>query len=176
MKNLALSLLFLSACFFTISAQEIKNGNFEDWKGAMPAGWACGYKTPNFIEKSKDAHSGKTSMRVVFTPQKKNDNRRFHGPDVDLNAGKYTVSLFLKGEGEIRYVTLTEKSGKPGSAPSETNIVGTPKIGAANNADWKQYDLQFTIPADGTYQLHIGINSGSEDTPFLLDDISIKKG
>lgn len=176
MKKIALIMFAVSICTWAVNAQELKNGSFEDWTNSKnaPSDWSLAYKG-SFIKKSNDARTGKNSVRMVLNPTKPNDNKRFKSGNLSLSKGSYTVTLFLKGEGEIRYISFTESEGKPGSKQSKTNRIGTPNIGSVDNKDWKQYDLKFDIPADGEYSLNIAFNRGSEEAPFLLDDVSIKK-
>lgn len=172
-------LLFSTLFIGALSAQHVQNGDFENWSTSsdFPAYWSApSYPTGSaFLVKSEDAHSGNNSLQMIFTPEKKGENRRFFSSAMEMKQGSYTVSLFLKGKGVLRFITLTKEKAKPSSNPSEVNIMGLPKIGSVKNKDWKQHDMKFEIPSDGMYNLHICFNSGSAEAPLLLDDITIKR-
>jgi hypothetical protein len=178
MKKRLLVLLFISAWIISSNAQSlIVNGNFEAWqaKSRFPAEWD-GSKRKSVFKKSADAHSGKNALQIIFTPQKKNENVRINtAAPLSLEKGEYTASIFLKGTGDVRYFCLTQKDAVTGSKPSKGNLTGTPKIGAVNTGKWKEYKLAFTVHEANEYIVYISFNSGSEETPFLVDDISLKK-
>jgi len=155
----------------------LENGGMEDWgkKNSSLQKWHIPPQARDFFKQSTDAHSGNYSLQVTFEPEKKYDNRRINTSAIELAAGKYEVSLFVKGTGEFRYITLTKNRQTPGSKDNDFNVVGVPSIGKVAATEWKEYTLSFNIVDKGMYNLHIGVNYGAPDTPMLIDDIKIVK-
>lgn len=178
MKNLFLIFTFICASVLSANAQNLlPNGDFEIWgkKSKLPASWS-GSNRKNIFSKSAEAHSGSNALQIKFTPEKKNANVRIQSENaISLKAGKYECSFFVKGEGEVRYFSLTQKDAKSGSKASDTNILGSPKIKKINASGWQEYKLTFDIPADDQYILYVGFNSASDSNPILLDDFSLVK-
>ncbi len=180
MKKKLLAFIPVIIFVFGLQAQEIQNGSFEKWdeKSGLPVGWTSVFKDiKDFVSSSKDAKSGGSSVKIVFQPQKKSDNRRFSSKNIVLSPGKYTVTLYVKGEGDIRYVAFGKPKEKTGSIQTDVNRIGTPKIGIVYSNVWRECNMSFDIVDEGDYNLHICFNSGGgENAPALLiDDISIKK-
>lgn len=178
-KRISIVFLLLVGVYI-LKAQELANGSFEKWdsKTQMPQNWGSLFKDKaDIFAQSKDSKSGKASLQIKFAPQKVNDNRRFHSDRIILPPGKYTSTFFLKGEGDIRYVTLTKYKEKTGSKTTEVNRVGTPAVGSVNTDSWKKYTLTFDVLEETDYQFIFCFNAaGGEKAPSLLvDEITLKK-
>jgi len=178
MKKYLLALLTIIpfSCMFA-QTPLLENGDMEDWgkKNNSLQKWNIPPHARDFFKQSTNAHSGKYSLQVIFEPEKKYDNRRINTSAIELAPGKYEVSLFIKGTGEFRYITLTKNKQTPGSKDNEFNVVGVPSIGKIANTAWEEYKLSFNIEEKDIYNLHIGVNYGAPDDPILIDDIKIVK-
>lgn len=177
MKNFILLIFFFLSVSVIGQNIEVKNGSFEKWKNEndLPASWIRLFKGEGVISKWTDAQSGENSMRIIFTPENDGQNKKFSSSDISLKKGNYTVTCFFKGEGEVRFISLTQKGETAARRSSAKNAVGTPQIGKIKVDKWTQYDLAFVVEEDENYRLTFAINSGSEKVPFLLDNITIKK-
>src|SRR5690606_12449872 len=121
---------------------------------------------------STDAHSGKYAIQANFTPQKEFDNRRFYSMPFNLEIGMHQVKLYLKGSGDIRFISIHKKETNAAGRNSSANIVGAPALGKVDNKDWKEYTLDYDITEADSYQLTICINEAEK---LLIDDIVIDK-
>ncbi len=179
MKKFLLLMLISFIAYTAVQAQKnlIVNSDFEKWESGsiLPDAWASTSTLKSLFKKSSDAHSGKNALRLTFTPKKEGDNRRFYSSELELEEGTYISTIYLKGLGDIRFTCLTKIDAKPGSNTNAGSRSGAPKIGAVDLKEWTQYKQTYKVAESGTYMLHIGINSGSEEIPFLIDDISLVK-
>lgn len=155
---------------------ELRNGGMEEWKNnaAMPVRWGAYYNDieAGLYSQSKDAHSGKYALQIDFEPQREHDNRRFFSFPVKLEEGKYSLTLYMKGRGEVRFVSFTKKDEAASSHTNDVNVVGTPKIEVINNKKWEEYTLDFDIKETDIYQLFICLNAADK---LLIDDITLTK-
>ena len=177
MKKKLLAMLFaISAVGVFAQNVELRNGGMEEWKnnGAMPARWGAYYNDieAGLYSQSKDAHSGKYALRIDFEPKREHDNRRFFSFPLDLEAGKYSLTLYMKGKGEMRFVSFTKKDENASSRTNDVNVAGTPKIETIDNKKWEAYTLNFDIKEADTYQLFICINAADK---LLIDDVTLTK-
>lgn len=176
MKKIFITLAF--ACTLpslAMSQNLVKNGDFETWnsKTKFPQSWN-GSERKGVFRKSHDAQSGKNALQIKFTPPKKNSNIPFRMEEyMKLAVGEYEGTFYFKGEGEVRFIALTRKGTNPGSKPLPGNIIGKPTINKVNNKKWTAYKVAFYIPEADEYALCLCFNSGSAETPFLLDNISL---
>jgi hypothetical protein len=176
MKKTVLSmLLMIPVAGIFAQNTEIKNGDMEIWKAGkvIPAHWGAYYNDidAGIYSQSKDAHSGKCAIQMDFEPKRENDNRRFFSFPFNLEAGVHAVTLYLKGKGEIRFISLTRKGEDSGSRNNENNIVGIPAISDVNNSDWKPYTVTYDVKDAGAYQLFFCVNAAEK---LLIDDVTIK--
>lgn len=174
-KTLLLGLFaFATIGLFAQNTDLLRNGSFEEWKKGIPVRWGIYYSDQNsdIFSESKDARTGSYAIQVDFEPKKEHDNRRFFSHPIELEAGKYSVTLYLKGEGEIRYVSLTKKGEVAGSRNNDVNIVGAPKITGNDRGSWTPYTLTFDVKDSDSYQLFICVNQAKG---LLIDDVSLTK-
>ncbi len=154
----------------------IANGDMEIWTAGkpFPKQWGTFYniEKEGVFSQSADAHSGKLAIQANFVPQKEFDNRRFYTAAFNLEAGKHQVKLFLKGNGDIRFIALHKKDTNAAGKNSSTNIAGTPAIGKLDNKGWKEYTLDFDIIDADSYQLTICFNEADK---LLIDDVEVVK-
>ena len=158
------------------TAPIIQNGDMEIWLSGkpLPKQWGTFHTIirEGIFEQSADAHSGKYAIQANFTPQKEFDNRRFYTIPFNLEAGKHQLKLYMKGKGDIRFISMHKKETNAAGKNSDTNIVGTPALGKIDNADWKEYTLDYDVTEADSYQLTICINAADK---LLIDDVTIDK-
>ncbi len=178
MKLYLLTLLtFLGISILEANAQnsDIKNGDMEKWQvgSDLPIYWGAYYSyiEDGVFSQSNDSHSGKYAIRVDFIPQKQ-ENRRFFSYPMNLQNGRYSINLYLKGKGDIRFVSLTKRYKEATSKDDEINVVGKPQISNFDSKTWMKFQLDFNISKPDNYQLYICVNSAEQ---LLIDDITLSK-
>lgn len=78
----------------------ISNGGFELWTDNQPNDWKSTTTASNAqLSQSTDAHSGSYSVAVGFAEK---SNKRLASKEYTLKPGTYTISLFVKGAGQVR--------------------------------------------------------------------------
>jgi len=180
LKKEFLTLAILIMVSSAMNAQSLPvNGDFEKWGSTkVPSSWRDDFKDQDSLfSKSTDAFSGIYALKMIFVPQKPNDNRRITSKPMNLEVGKYSFSCYLKGEGQVRYVAFTKGKEKTGSKNTEFNRIGIPAIGNVVTNEWKKYTLTIEIQLAGEYHLNFGINAagGSKAPALLMDNVSISK-
>lgn len=177
MKKFLLSLTCLAFVLVLNAQNLLPNGDFENWekKSRVPKGWITTKKVSVF-SKSSDAYSGKNSWQIKYVPEEKNKHVRFtFDGNITLTAGTYDLKFYAKGIASIRFINLTKAGEKIGSQASDVNFLGTPLLKKIQSQDWKEYKTAFAIPADGEYVFNLAINSTSEESPLLLDALTLTK-
>ena len=77
----------------------ISNGGFELWTDNQPNDWKSTTTASNAqLSQSTDAHSGSYSVAVGFVAS---SNKRLASKEYTLKPGTYTISLFVKGAGQV---------------------------------------------------------------------------
>ena len=181
-KMLALALCACVVSFTGLQAQNLlKNASFEKWESdkSHPDQWrgSVGKEAPVY-QVSSDAQEGAQSIRITYKQEKPSDNCQLllRNP-LTLTAGEYDFEAFFKGKGEVRYINLIlQVEGKSSKKP-EDNIraYADRKPVKIDEAAWKSRKATFTVPADGKYYFKMAFNNGSEETPFLMDNLTLKK-
>ncbi len=172
MKKFLLSLLAVCGAL-TMSAQTnlLENGGFEAWDGSTPVNWKSTTTASNAtLSQSTDAHAGSYSVCVANTTS----NKRLAYKELNLKAGDYTFSFWVKAEGDVA------ASARPGYAPwdAANNKMGSYVYGDYTNniSGWQQITYTFTLTE--TTQLNLVVmNPKSTDTNtygnLLVDDASL---
>ena len=181
-KMFLLALCVCAASFTGAQAQNLlKNASFEKWESGKnhPDQWRGSFhaELPTYLV-SSDAQEGAQSIRITYKQEKPNNNCQLQlRSALTLTAGEYEYEAFFKGRGEVRYINLILQVEGKTSTKSEDNIraYADRKPIKIDEAAWKSYKATFTVPADGKYYFKMAFNDGSEETPFLMDNLSLKK-
>lgn len=155
---------------------ELKNGSFEEWKSgsAMPTHWGAYYNDieAGIYSQSKDTYNGTCALRIDFEPKKENDNRRFFSFPTKLESGKYSLTLHMKGKGDIRFISFTKKDENAGKRTNNVNVASISEIKTIDSPKWETHTLDFDIKETDSYQLFICFNAADK---LLIDHIALSK-
>ncbi|MBQ2787486.1 MAG: carbohydrate binding domain-containing protein [Bacteroidaceae bacterium] len=176
MKKILLSLMCLIGIIATANAQTenlISNSDFEEWADGKPTDWATLATSTATIEQNADAHSGSSSVAVMGDKK----NTRFASKSYTLAAGTYTMSAYVKQNGEdaghyrLGYVKL--ENGKVVNSQKDY-IYGD--AAAAAPAEWTNTTFKFTLEQETELALIIMNNKNGNGASFLIDDFTLAKG
>lgn len=173
MKKLLLSILCLLGIALAGNAQTenlLSNSSFEEWSDSKPTDWATLATSNATIEQSTDAHSGTYSVVVKGASS---SNKRFASKSYTLAAGTYTMSAFVKANGEeagyyrLGYVKLDNGTAvSNGYTYSEAAATAAP-------TDWTEVTNEFTLDAETELAILVMNNKLSEGASFLIDDFTL---
>lgn len=173
MKKILLSMLCLLSIVATANAQAqnlISNGDFEQWVDGKPTDWATLATSNATIEQSSDAQSGSSSVAVMGA----SSNKRIATKSYTLSAGTYTMSAYVKMNGEdaghyrLGYVTIND-----GTAG---NYVYSGDAATAAPAEWTKVNYEFTLDASTELALIVMNNKNGNGASFLLDNVTLTAG
>lgn len=150
--------------------ENFTNGDFETWADGLPTGWqsTTTASTKNALSQSTDAHGGQYSVCLAGDA---GANKRMAYKELDLDAGTYTFSFYVKPEadgGSVRpgYVPVTD--GKVGSYMYGDYADGLP------SGQWTLVTHTFTLDAKTTVNLVV-MNPKKPGKNVLIDDFTIVK-
>lgn len=146
------------------------NGGFETWANGVCEGWKSTTSASNAkVSQSTDAHSGSYSICVAGDEK---SNKRLGSKEYTLKAGTYTVSMYVKGEGQVRLGYAVVEDGKiaGGDSYHYNNYTAT----TAN--DWTLITYEFTLEAETTVNFVVmnpKTTSYAKASDKLVDDFSL---
>lgn len=192
MKKILLLFIIMALPIVVLVSQVnlVPNPNMEDWSSGSkaPVGYSVvgTHTDPDLgFYLSSDAKSGSHALNVKYSGT---GSYRFNTPQIpNLKAGVYTIKIWVKGKGVLRWITLTKqtsdgKAGTPSNSFSDGNYGISPMGGSTVSSiqdltDWTEFTGSFTINEgyEGDYNLHVSVNNTREEEgkPFLFDDISL---
>lgn len=148
----------------------LMNGGFETWADGVCEGWKSTTSASNAkVSQSTDAHSGTYSICVAGDEK---SNKRLGSKEYTLKAGTYTVSMYVKGEGQVRLGYAVVEDGKiaGGDSYHYNNYTAT----TAN--DWTLVTYEFTLEAETTVNFVVmnpKTTSYAKTSDKLVDDFSL---
>lgn len=148
----------------------LTNGGFETWADGVCEGWKSTTSAGNAkVSQSTDAHSGTYSICVAGDEK---SNKRLGSKEYTLKAGTYTVSMYVKGEGQVRLGYAVVEDGKiaGGDSYHYNNYTAT----TAN--DWTLITYEFTLEAETTVNFVVmnpKTTSYAKTSDKLVDDFSL---
>ena len=153
------------------SLQDFANGDFETWIDGIPTGWqsTTTASTKGALSQSSDAHSGNYSVQLAGDSSGKS-NKRLAYKELDLEAGQYTISFYVKSVeagGSVTQGYVPVSDGKVGSYVYGDYTDNLP-------AEWTQITSSFELVEAKTVNLLI-MNSKKGGKDLLIDDFSITK-
>lgn len=146
------------------------NGGFETWADGVCEGWKSTTSASNAkVSQSTDAHSGTYSICVAGDEK---SNKRLGSKEYTLKAGTYTLSMYVKGEGQVRlgYAVVGE-DGKIAGGDSY-NYSGY----ITTDANWKLVTYEFTLDKETTVNFVVmnpKTSSYAKASDKLIDDFSL---
>ena len=151
----------------SITGNILSNPGFENWTDGKPDDWATHSTSNAAIEQSNDAHSGSYSVVVNGTTS----NKRFASKAYKLAAGSYTMTAYVKANGEdagfyrLGYATIVDGAAK--------DYIYTAAAATAAPAEWTKATFDFTLTAETELVLIVMNNKSGNGASFLVDDITL---
>lgn len=103
MKNLYYSIIFTCCFFYHLNAQNIPNGNFENWTGTRPTSWettnglmSAPFNNPQTIFQSTDAYSGTYACEI--------QTKKMRSKPAGVFIPDYAGSMFVGRQISIRSI------------------------------------------------------------------------
>ena len=156
----------------TAAAQDnlVKNGDFENWDGGVPAQWqksAKGSPSNATVKEAAEGRSGK-ALEVEHKGKGKNaQNSRYHCDALQLKAGNYTLSFYAKAVSKGVVSGGWHETGASGvkgfNYGSELEV---------DNNEWKQFTFQFTLDKDASIDVFV-VNKKKSEGAVLFDDVTL---
>lgn len=146
------------------------NGGFETWADGVCEGWKSTTSASSAkLTQSTDAHSGSYSVCVACDEK---SNKRLGSKEYTLKAGTYTLSMYVKGEGQVKlgYAVVGE-DGKIAGGDSY-NYSGY----ITTDANWKLVTYEFTLDKETTVNFVVmnpKTSSYAKASDKLIDDFSL---
>lgn len=149
----------------------IANSGFETWTNNLPEGWKSTTTASSAeLAQSTDAHTGSYSLLVKCN---ESQNKRLGSKEYTLKAGSYKMSLFVKGEGQVRpgYTLI----GEDGKIPSQNGYMYGDYTATTAN-EWTEVTYSFKLDAQ-TKVNFVMMNPKSSDhakaSDKLVDDFTV---
>lgn len=163
--------LLILGVSMTLGAQNLlTNGSFEDWTDGKPDGW-FGDKT-NFaasrVLESSDAQDGDKSLNLI---REDSNHQRFTSQPINLEANtSYTLTYFVKGEGEVRNAFFN------GNPDSTGNGYSTYSPYNSATSEWTELTYIFETGEDVTgVEIIFSVRNTSAEG-ILIDNVFLTAG
>lgn len=156
----------------TAAAQDnlVKNGDFENWDGGVPAQWqksAKGSPSNATVKEAAEGRSGK-ALEVEHKGKGKNaQNSRYHCDALQLKAGNYTLSFYAKAVSK----GVVSGGWHPTGATEPKDYKYGQELEVDNN-EWKQFTLQFTLDQDASIDVFV-VNKKKSEGAVFFDDVTL---
>lgn len=155
----------------TAAAQDnlVKNGDFENWDGGVPAQWQKSSKdSPSnaTVKEAAEGRSGK-ALEVDKGEGKKAQNSRYHCDALQLKAGNYTLSFYAKAASK----GVVSGGWHPTGATGVKGYNYGQELEVDNN-EWKQFTLQFTLDQDASIDVFV-VNKKKSEGAVFFDDVTL---
>lgn len=156
----------------TAAAQDnlVKNGDFENWDGGVPAQWqksAKGSPSNATVKEAAEGRSGKALEVEHKGEGKKAQNSRYHCDALQLKAGNYTLSFYAKAASK----GVVSGGWHPTGATEPKDYKYGQELEVDNN-EWKQFTLQFTLDQDASIDVFV-VNKKKSEGAVFFDDVTL---
>lgn len=148
----------------------IVNGGFESWSDGTCDGWKSTTSASNAtVSQSTTAHSGQYAIMVAGN---ESSNKRLGSKEYKLNPGTYTISMYVKGAGQVKLgYAVVGDDGKiaNGDSYNYSNYVTT-------TDEWTLVTYEFTLEAATTVNFVVMNPKTSKyatTSDKLVDDFSV---
>lgn len=146
------------------------NGGFETWADGVCEGWKSTTSASSAkLTQSTDTHSGSYSVCVACDEK---SNKRLGSKEYTLKAGTYTLSMYIKGEGQVKFgYAVVEKDGKiaGGDSYHYSGFITT-------DSNWKLATYEFTLDTETTVNFVVmnpKTSQYAKASDKLIDDFSL---
>ena len=156
----------------TAAAQDnlVKNGDFENWDGGVPAQWQKSSKDSPSNATVKEAAEGRSGKALEVEHKgegKKAQNSRYHCDALQLKAGNYTLSFYAKAASK----GVVSGGWHPTGATGVKGYNYGQELEVDNN-EWKQFTLQFTLDQDASIDVFV-VNKKKSEGAVFFDDVTL---
>ena len=156
----------------TAAAQDnlVKNGDFENWDGGVPAQWqksSKGSPSNATVKEAAEGRSGKALEVEHKGEGKKAQNSRYHCDALQLKAGNYTLSFYAKAVSK----GVVSGGWHPTGATEPKDYKYGQELEVDNN-EWKQFTLQFTLDQDASIDVFV-VNKKKSEGAVFFDDVTL---
>ena len=156
----------------TAAAQDnlVKNGDFENWDGGVPAQWqksSKGSPSNATVKEAAEGRSGKALEVEHKGEGKKGQNSRYHCDALQLKAGNYTLSFYAKAASK----GVVSGGWHPTGATEPKDYKYGQELEVDNN-EWKQFTLQFTLDQDASIDVFV-VNKKKSEGAVFFDDVTL---
>ena len=156
----------------TAAAQDnlVKNGDFENWDGGVPAQWQKSAKDSPSNATVKEAAEGRSGKALEVEHKgegKKAQNSRYHCDALQLKAGNYTLSFYAKAASK----GVVSGGWHPTGASGVKGYNYGQELEVDNN-EWKQFTLQFTLDQDASIDVFV-VNKKKSEGAVFFDDVTL---
>ena len=156
----------------TAAAQDnlVKNGDFENWDGGVPAQWqksSKGSPSNATVKEAAEGRSGKALEVEHKGEGKKAQNSRYHCDALQLKAGNYTLSFYAKAASK----GVVSGGWHPTGATEPKDYKYGQELEVDNN-EWKQFTLQFTLDQDASIDVFV-VNKKKSEGAVFFDDVTL---
>ena len=156
----------------TAAAQDnlVKNGDFENWDGGVPAQWqksSKGSPSNATVKEAAEGRSGKALEVEHKGEGKKAQNSRYHCDALQLKAGNYTLSFYAKAASK----GVVSGGWHPTGATGVKGYNYGQDLEVDNN-EWKQFTLQFTLDQDASIDVFV-VNKKKSEGAVFFDDVTL---
>lgn len=156
----------------TAAAQDnlVKNGDFENWDGGVPAQWqksSKGSPSNATVKEAAEGRSGKALEVEHKGEGKKAQNSRYHCDALQLKAGNYTLSFYAKAASK----GVVSGGWHPTGATGVKGYNYGQELEVDNN-EWKQFTLQFTLDQDASIDVFV-VNKKKSEGAVFFDDVTL---
>lgn len=148
----------------------IVNGGFESWSDGKCDGWKSTTSASNAtVSQSTTAHSGQYAIMVAGN---ESSNKRLGSKEYKLNPGTYTISMYVKGAGQVKLgYAVVGDDGKiaNGDSYNYSNYVTT-------TDEWTLVTYEFTLEAATTVNFVVmnpKTSNYAATSDKLIDDFSV---
>ena len=150
------------------SLDDFTNGDFETWADGIPTGWDSGASFTDYLSQSSTVHGGNYSCKIThYVKSDAKQNTRLAYKSLDLEAGTYTISAWVRAESSSAVARLGHYNGAAYSYGSSSDFF------RGITTEWQQISKTFELSA-GSYSFII-MNSKESEDALLVDDVTIVK-
>ena len=152
------------------------NSGFENWTGDIPDDWArTGVTTNGKWSKSTEAYNNSNFSILI---KGSGSNNRFGSKEIQLEAGKYTISVYAKladGKSDGAKLKTGIVSIEEDGTPNEYNYGETMQNAFALTASWTSYTNIVEVESAGLYSVFLVNSKSGTDKNILLDEVTLMK-
>ena len=186
MKRIVAALIAGLCLMASAGAQEnlIPNGDMSSWKkrAHLPVGFKMDPRegADEYFGRADEQHDGKNAVYATYCHKNQGSTRYISTPHINLEAGTYRLTFYVKGRGFMRTVVLAPAdAAEPDKRSVRSNNGCISKSPMENSSmsfsDWTPITLTFNVCKAGKYDLNLSFNNKKSGSSLLVSDLSLIK-